>query len=127
LGTCAGVDRRGHFQSVGDITTQQIFGLKRGNGIDADEMHVPLMAVPHDQDHTSTGSDSDPDIWNADEPDAAMLDSWASLGFSASLYAPMLACSTFAEWTELKVIVADAKGMRLWFWMMRCYEVISYH
>jgi hypothetical protein len=83
----AGVDRRGHFQSVGDITTQQIFGLKRSDGIDADDMHVPLMAVPHDQDNTSYGSESDPDIWNADEPDAAMLDSWASLGFSASLCA----------------------------------------
>jgi hypothetical protein len=41
----AGVDRRGHFRSVGDITTAQIFGLKQA-GIDADDLHVPLMAVP---------------------------------------------------------------------------------
>jgi hypothetical protein len=82
----AGVDRRGHFQSVGDISTAQIFGLLQKD-VDADDLHVPLMAVPQDHENEASYSSSDKDLWNEEEPDAATVDSWASLGFSANLCA----------------------------------------
>ena len=94
----AGVDRRGHFQSVGDITTQQIFGLKRtpaaGDALAGDGVHVPLMALDPTLEHASLqpspeprGADADDDLWNQQEPDDATLDSWATLGFTAEMCA----------------------------------------
>ena len=88
-----GVDRRGHFQSVGDITTAQIFGLKGKDNKDGsdNDMHVPLMAVPlggaEGGESFATDGSSDKALWEQEEPDAATLDSWATLGFSHNMCA----------------------------------------
>ena len=89
--TPAGVDRRGHFRAVGDITTAQLFGLKSKQAADggSDGVHVPLMAVPHDVDADESFAEtldesSDAALWDEGEPDERLLDSWRSFGFSAA-------------------------------------------
>ena len=84
------MDRRGHFQSVGDITTQQMFGLKGTATGDANNNHVPLKVLASTQDvasSSSEASDADADLWNQQDPDDAVLDLWATQGFSAELCA----------------------------------------
>lgn len=111
---------------MGDITTQQIFGLKRAAADDdGDGVHVPLMALDPALERASLqssteppSSDADSDLWSQEAPDDATLDSWATLGFTAETCAAFAVLSALIwccwQWACCDRVKSAAGQVRSW-------------